>query len=131
MTNIFEKVDSSQISNGAVTRNESYEGRFTLVKDGPKAGQLTERELELLCDPLPDSTGLCRAILAEISVSNDRNKGGLVEAMLSGNTSDSPEDGMANRQRIQNAIENMLKCGFLKERTDLNGAIESNLDIIE
>lgn len=124
-----EKVEKLE---SLMKRVSSYHGKFKLVERYSEAeeveGEITEKDLETLCDPMPDTLGLCRAILGEIEDHPDMDKGALLEAMLEGGTSDGMEDGMSNRDRIDHAIEMMLYYGFLKLRDDNSGVIISNLD---
>ncbi len=123
MFNIFEKKSESNIAEELKTRVELARNRhekFHLVKGHPGPSEVTEEEMELLCDPEPDLTGgLCQLILAEISTSREIDRGGLVDAVLDGNTSDDVAGGMDNRARVQQAVDKMIEWGFLLDENDI------------
>lgn len=104
-------------------RIKNFQGKFKIVGSDPKVGELTESELEGLCDPEPDMTGLCLGIVEKIRENNDLDKGTLMEEMLAGGTSTNLEESMMFRARIENAINKMIFYGFLKVNPDHKGIV--------
>ncbi len=124
--NPFEKKGD----NGLVQRIENWTGKFSIVTTNPSAGELTEQELEDLCDPKPDATGTCLGIVEEIGQNNSLNRGVLIDKMLEGVNSNDMEQTYALRERISRAIDLMIQYKFLKVNPT-TGSIDSNVSIVK